>query len=478
MRRFRDDARPERSPGERPPRRFVQGEDRPQRDRSAAGGDARPFRPFRRDDRDGERPLRSFRKPDGETRNDDRRDRSGGRPLRSGDDRPFRSREDRPVRASDEGGRQRSAFEPRFEDRRERRPPPRRNEAPAKARAPQTSGFEGERVAKIIARVGLGSRRDAEAWIEAGRVAVNGEVLTSAARNATPADKITVDGQPLPERERTRLWLYHKPRGLVTTEKDPEGRLTVFEKLPSGLPRVLSIGRLDINTEGLLLLTNDGGLARLLELPKTGWLRRYRVRAHGETDQAKLDTLADGLTIDGVDYGAIEARHDREQGTNAWLTIGLREGKNREVKTVLAAVGLEVNRLIRVSYGPFQLGDLAEGAVEEIPTRVLMDQLGADLAKEAGCEFDAPIFERPVEEAKKPTAPGPKRRGMRVTGEDGETERVIRGGLIEDRSGRRVLVQRVSDVPQENATGGARPPRRKRSGDRTGGAPKGRGSRV
>jgi 23S rRNA pseudouridine2605 synthase len=416
--------------------------------------------------------VRSFRRPDGEPEGNNR-DRSGGRSFRSGDDRPFRPRQDRPVRTRDEEGRSREAFEPRFEDRRERRPPPHRKEAPAAARAPETSSYEGERVAKIIARVGLGSRRDAESWIEAGRVAVNGEVLTSAARNVTPGDRITVDGQPLPARERTRLWLYHKPRGLVTTEKDPEGRPTVFERLPASLPRVLSIGRLDINTEGLLLLTNDGGLARVLELPKTGWLRRYRVRAHGETDQAKLDTLAEGLTIDGVDYGPIEARHDREQGTNAWLTIGLREGKNREVKNVLAAVGLEVNRLIRVSYGPFQLGDLAEGAVEEISTRVLMDQLGKDLAEEAGCEFDAPVFERPVDPVPKPQEGSKKRRGLRVTGEDGETERVIRGALIEDRRGRRVLVQRVSDAPQEGDPGGTRS-RAKRRPDRGGKVPRGR----
>jgi 23S rRNA pseudouridine2605 synthase len=282
----------------------------------------------------------------------------------------------------------------------------------------------------------------------------------------TADDKVTVDGKLLPKRERTRLWLYHKPRGLVTTEKDPEGRPTVFENLDPSLPRVMSIGRLDINTEGLLLLTNDGGLARQLELPKTGWLRRYRVRAFGETDQAQLDKLFEGLTIDGVDYGRIEARLDKEQGANAWLTLGLREGKNREVKNVLGSIGLDVNRLIRVSYGPFQLGELAEGTVEEVKTRVLIDQLGPDLIAEAECEFEAPVYERGEEMATKPAsgkpAPGRPgkdgpRRGLRVKAEDGAHERVMRGGLIEDRHGRRVLVQRVADVPEDKPAKRAKP---------------------
>jgi 23S rRNA pseudouridine2605 synthase len=313
---------------------------------------------------------------------------------------------------------------------------------------------DGDRVAKVIARAGLGSRRDAEAWIEEGRVAVNGEVLASPARNVGRDDVVTVDGRPLPSRERTRLWLYHKPRGLVTTEKDPEGRPTVFQKLPPGLPRVLSIGRLDINTEGLLLLTNDGGLSRILELPRTGWLRRYRVRVHGTTDQAALDRLAEGVTVDGIDYGGIEARLDKEQGTNLWLTLGLREGKNREVRNVLASIGLEVNRLIRISYGPFQLGELAEGAVEEVPTRILKDQLGEALIAEAGCEFEAPVFEhapaaRHVEQPRPAAENAPRRRGLRLKPEEGSGERVMRGGLIEDRRGRRVLVQRVADVEEK-----------------------------
>jgi 23S rRNA pseudouridine2605 synthase len=259
----------------------------------------------------------------------------------------------------------------------------------------------GERIAKAIARAGLTSRREAEAWIAAGRVAVNGKVIDSAARNVTPADHIMVDGAPLPTRERTRLFLYHKPRGLVTTTSDPEGRPTIFGALPKRLPRLLTVGRLDMGTEGLLLLTNDGGLARVLELPETGWLRRYRVRAHGRVTQGELDALRDGVTVDGIHYGPIEATLDREptEGTNIWLTFAIREGKNREVRNVLRHLGLQVNRLIRVSFGPFQLRELAEGAVDEVRTRVLRDQLGERVIAEAKCDFSAPIIARPEEEA-------------------------------------------------------------------------------
>lgn len=248
-----------------------------------------------------------------------------------------------------------------------------------------------ERIAKRMARAGLCSRRDAERWIEAGRVEVNGKRLTSPALTVTESDNILVDGKPLPMIERTRLWLHNKRSGTVTTARDPEGRRTVFETLPKELPRVLTVGRLDINTEGLLLLTNDGGLSRALELPSTGWLRRYRVRAHGRVTQEQLDALKDGIAVDGVLYGSIEAQLEREQGSNVWLTFAMREGKNREVKNVLSALDLDVNRLIRISYGPFQLGDLPEGGVVEVRSRTLRDQLGGKLIAQSGANFDAPL---------------------------------------------------------------------------------------
>ncbi len=253
-------------------------------------------------------------------------------------------------------------------------------------------GKQGERIAKVMARAGLCSRREAEAWIAAGRVAVNGKPIASPALDVSREDRITVDGEPLKARERTRLFLYHKPRGLLTSHADARGRPTIFAALPKGLPRLISVGRLDINTEGLLLLTNDGGLARTLELPATGWLRRYRVRAHGRVSQEALEHLRDGITIDRVRYGAIEARLEREQGSNVWLTFAMREGKNREVKNVLGHLGLAVNRLIRISFGPFQLGDLPEGAVEEVKTRVLRDQLGERVAALSGADFSAPLL--------------------------------------------------------------------------------------
>jgi 23S rRNA pseudouridine2605 synthase len=263
-----------------------------------------------------------------------------------------------------------------------------------KSHSPTKKVRPGQRIAKAMARAGLCSRRDAEAWIAAGRVSVNGEILTSPAFNVVETDDVRVDGAPLVERERTRLFLFHKPPGLVTTARDPEGRPTIFDALPATAPRLVAIGRLDINSEGLLLLTNDGGLARVLELPATGWLRRYRVRAHGAIDQAALDELAAGVAIDGVAYAGIEAKLDRMQGANVWLTMGLREGKNREIKRVLEHLGLAVNRLIRVSFGPFQLGELEEGALLEAPTRVLREQIGPRLAREAAADFDAPIRER------------------------------------------------------------------------------------
>jgi 23S rRNA pseudouridine2605 synthase len=250
------------------------------------------------------------------------------------------------------------------------------------------------RIAKVMARAGLCSRREAETWIMAGRVAVNGAVITSPALDIGPQDQVTVDGQSLPERERTRLFLYHKPRGLVTTNRDPQGRPTIFDALPSRLPRLVSVGRLDLNSEGLLLMTNDGSLARALELPQTGWLRRYRARALGHVTQAALDKLKDGITVEGVRYGPVEATVDRDQGSNTWLTVGIREGKNREVRNVLSALGLTVNRLIRIAFGPFELGLLREGGIEEVPTHELRKALGEHVLKEADIDLTGPRIER------------------------------------------------------------------------------------
>jgi 23S rRNA pseudouridine2605 synthase len=233
-----------------------------------------------------------------------------------------------------------------------------------------------QRIAKVLARAGLCSRRDAERWIAEGRVAVDGTVLTGPAVTVTADSQIRVDGKPLPEPERARLWRFHKPAGLVTTHRDEKGRPTVFGALPAGLPRLVSIGRLDLNSEGLLLLTNDGALARRLELPATGWVRRYKVRVHGFADPARLAALARGTTVDGVVYGPIRAELERQQGSNAWVTLSLQEGKNREVRRVLEHLGYPVTRLIRLAYGPFQLGHLARGAIEEVPKKVLEDQLG------------------------------------------------------------------------------------------------------
>jgi 23S rRNA pseudouridine2605 synthase len=237
---------------------------------------------------------------------------------------------------------------------------------------------KGERIAKRMADAGLCSRREAERWIAAGRVTVDGTTLTTPAVVVTEDSNILVDGEPLPGRDRMRLWLYHKPTGLVTTHKDPEGRPTVFDSLPKDLPRVISVGRLDLNSEGLLLLTNSGALARKLESPATGWRRVYRVRVHGRPAPEQLASLAKGVTVDGMRYAPIEAVLDNQTGSNAWLSLALREGKNREVRKVLETLDLRVNRLIRVSYGPFQLGDLPRGAVAEVPRNVLRAQVPAD----------------------------------------------------------------------------------------------------
>lgn len=235
---------------------------------------------------------------------------------------------------------------------------------------------KGERIAKVLARIGVASRREVERMIAAGRISVDGSLLTTPAFLITGHEKILVDGKPIEAKQAPRLWRYHKPVGLLTTHNDPGGRPTVFENLPKDLPRVISVGRLDMTSEGLLLLTNDGELARKLELPKTGFARKYRARAFGKPTQAQLDKLKHGVTIDGIRTGPIEAVLEKQQGTNAWVSVTIREGKNREVRRAFETIGLKVNRLIRISYGPIQLGDLMRGKVEEIKPKVLREQLG------------------------------------------------------------------------------------------------------
>jgi 23S rRNA pseudouridine2605 synthase len=239
----------------------------------------------------------------------------------------------------------------------------------------------GNRIAKVIARAGICSRRDAEKMIAEGRVSLDGVKITAPGTRVAEHQIVAIDGKPLTEPERTRLWRYHKPTGLVTTHKDPEGRPTVFAKLPSSLPRVVSVGRLDVNSEGLLLLTNDGALARKLELPAAGWTRKYRVRLFGKVTQADLDRLAEGLRVDGVKYEPVIADLERVKGMNSWASVSLKEGKNREVKRLMEHLGLKVARLIRVQYGPFHLGQLEPGHAEEIPAKVWRDQLGAARTK-------------------------------------------------------------------------------------------------
>jgi 23S rRNA pseudouridine2605 synthase len=450
--------------------------DKPREDR---GGDERPrFSRPRGDRPQGDRPFRERPKfdrpregrderqrgerPQGDRPRFDRprfdRPREGGRDWQEhprSEARSFDRKADRPRRDNEDdtkifakrpafGGR--GAYRERTPD--ERRPP-----------RPPREKKSGERIAKVVSRAGLASRRDAEEWIVQGRVTVNGRVINSPALDVTANDVITVDGKPLPPRERTRLFLFHKPRGLMTTHADPEGRPTVFDNLPEGLPRLISIGRLDFNTEGLLLLTNDGGLARALELPETGWLRRYRVRAHGEVTQAQLDELKKGVEVDGVKYGPIDATLERDQGANVWLVFAIREGKNREVRNVMAHLGLEVNRLIRVSYGPFQLAELAEGQVEEVKTRVLREQLGEKIATLAGADFNRPM---PGEPRAEPGEEGDTPRGKKPFKPAGKS------GLIADRKGRRVLVQRTGSeearARNEAEANGFGPPRRPQRG--------------
>ena len=294
------------------------------------------------------------------------------------------------------------------------------------AAAPKAT--EGERIAKVIARAGVASRREAERLIETGRVTVNGEVITRAALNVTPADKVVVNGKPLDAPEPARLWLYHKPTGLVTTNRDEQGRPTIYDDLPEDMPRVMSVGRLDLNSEGLLLLTNDGAVKRQLELPSTGWLRKYRVRVNGRVTEPQLEPLRKGITAEGEDFQPMIVTLDRQIGANAWLTVGLREGKNREIRRAMEAIGLVVNRLIRVSYGPFQLGQLAPGAVEEIRRRVLRDQLGIDTKDDPEADTPAPKPRKPVVTRGKPRTPPseadvfgdrPARAGSKSAGKSG-----------------------------------------------------------
>jgi 23S rRNA pseudouridine2605 synthase len=452
----------------RPPRDGARNFDKPRFDRPRedrpAGDRPSGDRPFRerpkfarpREDRPKFERPRQDRKGDPGDRKGDAGARNDWQEHPRGDAPSYDRNAERPRRDNEDDAKV-FAKRPAFGGRgayRERAPDERRTARPPREKK------TGERIAKVVSRAGLASRRDAEEWIVQGRVTVNGRVINSPALDVTVNDVITVDGKPLPPRERTRLFLFHKPRGLMTTHADPEGRPTVFDNLPEGLPRLISIGRLDFNTEGLLLLTNDGGLARALELPDTGWLRRYRVRAHGEVTQAQLDELKKGVEVEGVKYGPIDATLERDQGANVWLVFAIREGKNREVRNVLAHLGLEVNRLIRVSYGPFQLGELAEGEVEEVKTRVLRDQLGEKVAALAGADFNRPMQGEPQEKSESDAAEAP--RGKKPFKPAGKS------GLIADRKGRRVLVQRTGSdearARNEAEASGYGPPRRPQRG--------------
>jgi len=275
-------------------------------------------------------------------------------------------------------------------------------EKPAAPKASPEGTPEGDRIAKVLSRAGIASRREAERLIELGEVKVNGKVITSPALNVTAKDRITVRGEPVGQPEPPRLWLYYKPEGLVTSASDEKGRATVFDHLPEDMPRVMSVGRLDLNSEGLLLLTNDGELKRRLELPSTGWLRKYRVRVNGNPTEPDLEPLRKGVIVDGERFQPMDVKLDRHQGANAWLTVGLREGKNREIRRAMAHVGLTVNRLIRVSYGPFRLNELKPGEVEEVKPRILRDQLGLS----GGAETEAkPAARRgATQKVGKPTA--------------------------------------------------------------------------
>nr|MDQ2704407.1 pseudouridine synthase [Pseudomonadota bacterium] len=416
------------SEGRKPFVKRAEGDRKPYVRREDAAGEG-PRRDFERKERvgDAERePKREFTpRPQGGGERFQRRERpAGDGPAGREGMRSFGTK-----RHDTQDGGQRRSYGMKSHDGGDRKP--------LRKRADAVEEAPGERIAKRLARAGIASRRDAEELIAAGRVRVNGRKLDSPALNVMPEDTIEVDGTAIPAIERTRLFLFHKPAGVVTTNRDPEGRRTVFDVLPADLPRLMTIGRLDINTEGLLLLTNDGGLSRVLELPATGWLRRYRVRVHGKVEEKALAGLKDGIAVDGVFYGAVEASLDREQGSNAWLTIGLREGKNREVRNILGALGLEVSRLIRISYGPFQLSDLPEGHVLEIKGRMLRDQLGERLIEEAGANFEAPVVNQfsnqPVKRAPEPKQEFAER--PKIV-RDGERGRIGEGGLIKKRQRR------------------------------------------
>ncbi|MBR9764378.1 MAG: pseudouridine synthase [Rhodobacteraceae bacterium] len=304
--------------------------------------------------------------------------------------------------------------------------------------APAAGGTpEGDRIAKVLARAGVASRREAERMITEGRVTVNGQKIDSPALNVTAADRILVDERPIGPPERTRLWLYHKPTGLVTTARDEQGRETIFDALPEDLPRVMSVGRLDLTSEGLLLLTNDGELKRRLELPETGWVRKYRVRVKGTPSEASLAPLREGVVLDGEHFQPMAVSLDRQQGANAWLTVGLREGKNREIRRAMESIGLSVNRLIRVSYGPFLLGKLASGAVEEIRPKVLRDQLGIEPPEEEAPAKRVIRKGRPPRKvlggAGRPGAPAAEGRGKGNSRPDSKADRAIpRGARLVD----------------------------------------------
>ena len=325
--------------------------------------------------------------------------------------------------------------------------------------APMTPA--GERIAKVLSRAGIASRREAERLIELGEVKVNGKTITSPALNVTPADRITVRGEPVGQPEPPRLWLYYKPEGLVSSASDEKGRDTVFDHLPEDMPRVMSVGRLDLNSEGLLLLTNDGELKRRLELPSTGWLRKYRVRVKGNPTEPEVEPLRKGITVEGDRFQPMEVKIDRHQGANAWLTVGLREGKNREIRRAMTHIGLTVNRLIRVSYGPFRLNELKPGEVEEIKPRILREQLGmAEDAEEP--KANPPVKRRPAPRSGTSTeAEGAAVARARLKPGDGQRQLSEAWQKATSAAGTKPAVGRINDRPGRSLPRStSRPPNR------------------